>query len=82
MLKIFTKVKFAQFLSRTILTYVMIRKDYIAPTIKRQLHLCLETDLLVGSVVDKVEKIESTGQQVETKDFSDHTSFNFNWDTN
>ena len=38
-----------------------------------------EDSVLVGSIVDDIEYIESTGQDVETCDFND-VVFNFDWE--
>lgn len=57
-------------------------KNYVSPTVLRRVSVQLESPILAGSVVDKIEKIETTGQQVETKDFSDYSSFTHDWGTN
>lgn len=56
-----------------------IRKQYIPPRIVSQMAIIPEDSVLVGSIVDDIEYIESTGQDVETCDFND-VVFNFDWE--
>ena len=53
----------------------MMIKKYETPSVVKTVDVCLENDLLAGSVVNKKTKISTAGQQVETKDFSE-TGFN------
>ena len=58
----------------------MNMKDfYIAPQVRRILEFEPEQDLLTGSVVTPDTKIETAGQQVVTKDFSE-SGFNTVWE--
>lgn len=52
---------------------------YVAPRVRRIVEMELEQDLLTGSVVTPNTKIETAGQKVETRDFSD-SSFNSTWE--
>lgn len=56
-----------------------MKKVYLTPSVKRKMELQMEGTLLVGSVVTKKTTIETSAQQVETKDFSD-TGFNSTWE--
>lgn len=56
-----------------------MKEKYVAPCIKRKVTLHLEDGILAGSVVNKKTTIETAGQKVETKDFSD-TGFNSTWE--
>ena len=52
---------------------------YSSPCILQEVKMELESDILAGSVVSKSTKIETAGQQVETRDFSD-VGFNSTWE--
>ena len=59
----------------------MARKlKYIAPDILKQVSVCLEDGILAGSVVTKDTSIKTAGQQTETYDFSDSSSFTQEWE--
>ena len=54
------------------------KKQFVKPEILREITLLPECPILAGSVVDNTT-IVSTGQEVQTHDFSD-ASFNHNWE--
>ena len=55
-----------------------MKKQFVKPEILREITLLPECPILAGSVVDNTT-IVSTGQEVQTHDFSD-SSFNHNWE--
>lgn len=55
------------------------RNKYIAPAVLRRVLIEMESDLLAGSTVTPQSKIETVGQKIETKDFS-QTGFNSDWE--
>lgn len=55
------------------------RNKYIAPAVLRRVMIEMESDLLAGSTVTPQSKIETAGQKIETKDFS-QTGFNSDWE--
>lgn len=56
-----------------------LKTPYYAPVVLQQVRALLERNLLAGpSVVDNVSQIKSTGQDLETKDFS-QSGFNKDW---
>lgn len=58
----------------------VVRKlAYIAPAVINRVSVELETPILAGSVVTNDSVIQTTGQGVETHDFSD-SSFNQVWE--
>ena len=58
---------------------IMNSIKYEAPLVLKTVRVCLEKNLLEGSVVNKKNKIETAGQQVEKHDFSD-SGFNTTWE--
>lgn len=54
------------------------KKQFVKPAVLEEVSLQLESPILEGSVVDNTTII-STGQQVETHDFSG-SDFNFQWE--
>jgi len=52
---------------------------YHFPDVLQSVSMNLDGDILVGSVVDNIATVESTGQQVETYDFSTD-AFNSTWE--
>ena len=58
-----------------------MKKSYIAPSVMRQTDVCLESAMLVASVVNKVTTIESKGQEVVQYNFdSPGNTFNHTWE--
>ena len=58
----------------------MEKKKYTTPMILKQVIVELENEILDSSVVTEDTKIKTTGQKVETYDFSDSGSFNIGWE--
>lgn len=59
----------------------MVRKmEYMAPVVRKRVSVELETSILTGSVVNDKSTIQTTGQKVETYDFSDASTFNTSWE--
>ena len=56
-----------------------ITKRYTSPRVLQETEILLERDFLTGSLVDNIESVTTTGQEVETFDFSE-TQFNHNWE--
>jgi len=56
-----------------------MKLKYIAPAVKRSVEIEMEQAILDGSTVTPQSKIETAGQKVDTKDFSD-TGFNSVWE--
>lgn len=54
------------------------KQQFVRPAILQEVTLLPESPILAGSVVDNTT-IVSTGQEVQTHDFSD-ASFNHNWE--
>ena len=54
------------------------RKMYLSPCVLKTVPVSLEDELLAGSVVNN-SKVVSTGQEVETYDFS-QPEFNHQWE--
>ena len=55
------------------------RIAYITPAVIKRVSVELESPVLAGSVVTKDSQIQTTGQEVETHDFSG-SSFNQVWE--
>ena len=55
-------------------------KIYKHPEVLRE--VCTETEcaFLLGSIVDNVGAVESTGQEVKEYDFADEQTFNHTWE--
>ena len=55
-------------------------KIYKHPEVLRE--VCTETEsaFLLGSVVDNIGAVESTGQEVKEYDFADEQTFNHTWE--
>jgi len=56
-----------------------MKLKYIAPAVKRSVEIELEQEILTGSVVNPQTKIETAGQKVENRDFTD-SGFNQTWE--
>lgn len=58
------------------------KKTYMTPVVLTEVGVVLEKDLLLGSVVDNISKVETTGQKVENYDFGidNSSSYNFTWE--
>ena len=56
----------------------MFLKYYQAPRVLNEQHVELESDLLTGSVVKTNTEVKTTGQKVDTYDFS-APQFNQDW---
>lgn len=56
-----------------------MKRFYRTPAVLRQVAVELEQNLLAGSVVTKKTTIETAGQKVENKDFSE-SGFNSTWE--
>lgn len=56
------------------------KKTFAPPGILSVVHMETEGSVLAGSIVDDIEYIESTGQDVETLDFDSSDMFNHQWD--
>lgn len=54
--------------------------SYTSPAIRKCVSVELEASLLAGSVVTNSSTIKSMGQEVETLDFSDGSTFNSVWE--
>ena len=55
-------------------------KHYVRPGIIREVCTECESAFLLGSIVDNVGTVESTGQEVKEYDFADETQFNHTWE--
>ena len=55
-------------------------KSYERPEVIREVRTETECAFLLGSVVDNLAPVESTGQMVQEYDFSAEQSFNHNWE--
>lgn len=53
---------------------------YTPPRLMPGLALELDSRILGGSVVDKVEGVQAIQQEVVTQDFSDASTFNHSWE--
>lgn len=54
------------------------KQHYVSPAVLREAIYVPEGQLLAGSVVDNIEKIESTGQDLTDLDFTSG-GFNHDW---
>ena len=54
--------------------------NYMRPEVLRE--VCMETEyaFLLGSIVDNVGSVESTGQEVKEYDFAEEQTFNHTWE--
>ena len=57
-----------------------MEKQYKCPIVLREVGVETETSFLLGSIVDNVGVVESTGQEVKEYDFSEETQFNHTWE--
>ena len=57
-----------------------MEKQYKRPIVLREVGVETETSFLLGSIVDNVGVVESTGQEVKEYDFSEETQFNHTWE--
>ena len=55
-------------------------KIYKRPEVLREVRTELECAFLLGSIVDNIGVVESTGQEVKEYDFSEEQSFNHTWE--
>ena len=55
-------------------------KIYHRPEVLREVRTEAECAFLLGSIVDNVGSVESTGQEVKEYDFADQTQFNHTWE--
>ena len=53
---------------------------YKRPEVLREVRTEIECAFLLGSIVDNVGVVESTGQEVKEYDFSNETQFNHTWE--
>ena len=53
---------------------------YKHPEVLREVCVQSEDAFLLGSIVDNVGTVESTGQEVKEYDFADQTQFNHTWE--
>ncbi len=53
---------------------------YNRPKILQEVGVQVESAFLLGSVVDNLAPVESTGQEVKEYNFADNTSFNHEWE--
>lgn len=60
----------------------MSKKQYISPSANRSISLYMETKILAASVVESFNTggVETAGQTVQEKDFSDETHFSHDWE--
>lgn len=57
-----------------------MKKLYLAPSVLRKVALWLEEGILTASVVNKIEAVESKGQDVVQYDFNTGSTFNHTWE--
>ena len=57
-----------------------MKRYYHPPRVLREVGAFVETSFLLGSIVDNIGVVESTGQEVKEYDFSDETQFNHTWE--
>lgn len=57
-----------------------MKKYYHRPCVLREAGVDVEASFLLGSIVDNVGTVESTGQEVKEYDFADETQFNHTWE--
>ena len=53
---------------------------YKRPEVLREVRTETECAFLLGSIVDNVGTVESTGQEVKENDFADENQFNHTWE--
>lgn len=53
---------------------------YNRPKILQEVCVQVENAFLLGSVVDNLAPVESTGQEVKEYNFADDTQFNHTWE--
>ena len=58
----------------------MMKKQYKNPHVIREVQPLFEAAFLLGSIVDNIGVVESTGQEVKEYDFSEETQFNHTWE--
>lgn len=58
----------------------MMKKQFVAPRIIQEVPVTLERDFMLGSAFSKTVTVEATGQEVETQDFNDYSTFNHTWE--
>ena len=58
----------------------MMMKIYSHPTVLREVRTETEGAFLLGSIVDNVGTVESTGQEVKEYNFADENQFNHTWE--
>ena len=56
-----------------------LKTIYSSPAVVKVVSLAMEGDVLAESVVDTVSDVKTTGQEVETHDFTG-SSFNHDWE--
>lgn len=58
-----------------------MNKNYKRPLVLKEVGVEIETSFLLGSIVDNVGAVESTGQEVQEYDFSEAgNQFNHTWE--
>ena len=57
-----------------------MEKIYKSPLVLREVGVETETSFLLGSIVDNVGTVESTGQEVKEYNFADENQFNHTWE--
>ena len=57
-----------------------MEKQYKRPIVHREVGVETETSFLLGSIVDNIGTVESTGQEVKEYDFADEQTFNHTWE--
>ena len=55
-------------------------KIYERPEVLREVGVEAETSFLLGSIVDNIGTVESTGQEVKEYNFADEQTFNHTWE--
>ena len=53
---------------------------YKRPEVLQEVCMQVECAFLLGSVVDNIGAVESTGQEVKEYDFADEQTFNHTWE--
>ena len=53
---------------------------YKRPVVLREVRTETECAFLLGSIVDNIGTVESTGQEVKEYDFADEQTFNHTWE--
>ena len=57
-----------------------MKRFYQRPGVIREVRTEMECAFLLGSIVDNVGTVESTGQEVKEYNFADETQFNHTWE--